>query len=570
MNNAEAMQHTTFHPDASTPLLYPQRSLRGFPSWESVSGLLLALLCLPLLTVLWLSLGNSVEMWTHLSQTILPSYLQTTLLLMVGAGLGSAVIGVSAAWLTSAYDFPGRALLAALLLLPLAVPAYLLAYVWTDLLEYAGPLQRTLRDLFGFQSPRDYWFPEIRSLGGAMLLFSLVLYPYVFLLARTAFLTQSLRGMEAGRLLGSSMWNAFWRVSLPLARPAIIVGLSLVMMEALADYGTVSYFGLNTLSKGVFDVWLNMNDMPGASQLAGVTLLIVFGLLATERWSRRNQRFVMNVLKQEPVALRLAGPQVWLVWGICLLPVTLGFGLPVGLLARNAWAYFGESWNADLWDHARHSFTLSGGAALAATCVALLVGYGVRLSGRRLPRLAAQFASMSYAFPGAILALGVLWPLSWFDNTLDDWTRAHLNISTGLLLSGTVFAILFAYVVRFLAVAYGSVDSGFQNITANMDRVPRLFGFSTRATMRKIHLPLLRRSLLTALLIVFVDCMKELPATLILRPFHVDTLATHVYQYASSEQLEQSSLAALLIVLVGLFPVLLLSRTIQQGHKAPR
>lgn len=533
--------------------------------WEYLSLGLLSLLLLPLLSVFGLSLTHTGGLWQHLWETVLPHYVWTTLKLMIGAGVGALLIGVCTAWFTSAYEFPGRSLLSALLLLPLAMPAYLLAYVWTDLLEYAGPVQQSLRDLFGWTSARDYWFPEIRSQEGAATLFSFVLYPYVFLLARTTFLSQSLRGLETGRMLGMNPFQAFFKVSLPLARPALIVGVSLVLMEVLADFGTVSYFGINTLSKGVFDIWLNMNDMAGAAQLATMTLVIVFLLLGMERWSRRHQRFSLANPKQRPLRQSVSGWKVLGIWFICLLPLAVGFLLPAALLVHQSLRR-GDLWqDTRLWQAAESSFLLAASAAFMATLVALLIGYGVRMSHSRLPRFAAQVASMSYAFPGAILALGVLWPLSWFDNTLDDWLRDHLGISSGLLLSGTVVAILFAYVVRFLAVAFGSVDSGLQTITPAMDQVPRLFGFGTQATLVKVHLPLLRRSLLTAVLIVFVDVMKELPATLILRPFGLETLATHVYQHASSEQLSPAAPAALLIVLVGIWPVLMLSRSMKSG-----
>ena len=534
--------------------------------WQYLSLLILVFLSVPIASIVFISLGQSGDLWKHLFDTVLPKYILTTLSLMIGSVIGATIIGVSTAWVTSAYDFKGKTLLSTLLTLPLAMPAYLMAYVWTDLLEYAGPLQNSLRSFFIWKSSQDYWFPEIRSLGGAIFLFSFVLYPYIFFLARTAFLNHALKTLRIGKMLGQSTSHVLMTATIPLARPAIIVGASLVLMEVLADYGTVSFFGINTLSKGVFDLWLNMNDLAAASQLSLIVLFFVFFLLGSERWSRRTQRFSLKPLENSSQKKELSWQMTLLVWLSCAVPITIGFVIPVitlfskSILSKNTWEI------QKLWVIVQQTVSLALMASCAACLLAILIGFGVRLQRGSSTKWLAQFGSISYAFPGTILALGVLWPLSSIDNAMDLLMREWFGISSGLLFSGTAFALVAAYVIRFLAVAYGSVDSGFQAIPKAMDKLPRLLGKELRFTLVSIHLPLLKSSLMTASLIVFVEVMKELPATLILRPFGVETLATHVYQYASSEQLAAASPAALLIVLVGVWPVLVINRVFSKNR----
>ena len=527
--------------------------------WQYLSLTILVFLSVPVVSIVFISLGQSGDLWRHLFDTVLTKYILTTLWLMIGSVIGATLIGVSTAWVTSAYDFKGKTLLSTLLALPLAMPAYLMAYVWTDLLEYAGPFQNSLRSFFLWKSSQDYWFPEIRSLGGAIFLFSFVLYPYIFFLARTAFQNHALKTLRIGKMLGQSTSQVLRTATIPLARPAIIVGASLVLMEVLADYGTVSFFGINTLSKGVFDLWLNMNDLAAASQLSLIVLFFVFVLLGSERWSRRAQRFSLQPLGNISKKKELSWQMTVLVWLSCAIPIAIGFAIPVitlftkSVLDNNTWEI------QKLWAIVEQTVSLALMASCAACLLALLIGFGVRLQRGASTKWLAQCGSISYAFPGTILALGVLWPLSSIDNVIDHWMREWFGISTGLLFTGTAFALVSAYVIRFLAVAYGSVDSGFQAIPRVMDKLPRLLGKKLRFTLVSIHLPLLKSSLMTASLIVFVEVMKELPATLILRPFGVETLATHVYQYASSEQLAPASPAALLIVFVGVWPVLLIN-----------
>ncbi len=518
---------------------------------------------LPILGIPWLALFPRENIWPHLVSTVLPGYVLTTLGLMLGVTFGVLTMGVTSAWLVTMCRFPGRRIFEWAMLLPMAVPAYVVAYVYTDFLEYAGPVQIGLRHLFGWQSAADYWFPEIRSLGGAIAMMSMVLYPYVYLLSRAAFLEQSVGLLDASRTLGCGPWATFFRVSLPMARPSIATGAALALMETLNDVGTVDFFAVHTLTLGIYDVWLNMGNIGGAAQIAMVMLVFVMALLTIERRSRRRHKHyqISGRLKELP-AHRLVGARAGLAFVACLLPVAAGFIIPASMLVTNSLRYFDESWTPELLQYALNSLTLSFGAAVAAVCIALLLAYGRRLVGGKVVGGAVSFASFGYAVPGAVLAIGVIIPLAGVDNALDAFMRERFGMSTGLLFSGTVFAILFAYVVRFLAIALGSVDSSLAKVTPAMDMAARTLGHGPMATFFKVHLPLIRGGVLIGVLVVFVDCMKELPATLILRPFNFDTLATYVYQFASDELIEQASLGALGIVVAGLIPVIVLSRVI--------
>ncbi|MBR9829488.1 MAG: iron ABC transporter permease [Oceanospirillales bacterium] len=549
---------------ADAPLIDTRKPRRFMPGWYSVAWGSALLVMLPVLAVFWLALFPTENIWPHLVDTILPVYIKTTLLLLAGVGSLSVLIGVSTAWLVTMCNFPGRRLFEWALLLPFAMPAYLIAYLYTDLLEYAGPIQSFLRELFGWQTAMDYWFPDIRSLGGAILMLTLVLYPYVYLLSRASFLEQSMSIRDASRIFGCSPLQSFYRISLPIARPAVAVGLSLVSMETLNDFGTVDYFAVKSLSAGIYDAWLNMGNIGAAAQIATLMMVFVILLISLERIARSRQRqftgsdrfrsidrYTLSPLKSAAATLA------------CALPVLLGFLIPFVVLGRYALRRLDQVTEADFIAHATHSFTLSSLAALLTVAVAIVLAYSKRLyPGFKSLTLAARLSSLGYALPGVVLAIGVIIPLAAFDNSIDAFMRSHFGFSTGLLLSGTSFAIIFAYCVRFLAVSTGSVESSLAKVTPSMDMASRSLGLNPLQTLRKVHLPLIRGGLLTALLVVFVDAMKELPATLILRPFNYDTLATYVYQYASDEMLETSAPAAMLIVLVGIIPVILLSRTI--------
>ncbi len=537
---------------------------KGLPGWVTLSWVASLLVVLPILSVIWLSLYPSDNIWPHLVSTVLPVYIKSTLLLLAGVGTLSILIGVSTAWLVSTCRFPGQRFFEWALLLPFAIPAYVIAYIYTDFLEYAGPVQSTLRELFGWNNSRDYDFPEIRSLGGAILMLSLVLYPYIYMLARASFLEQSVNLRHVSRTLGCTPMKSFLRISLPIARPAIAVGLALVCMETLNDFGTVDYFAVKSLSAGIYDAWLNMGNLGAAAQIAVLLMIFISVLILLERISRSKSRQFTGADRYQPIEPYTLSPgRASLALVTCLLPVILGFAFPFATLIWMAFAHIEQFVDAKFLLHAFHSFSLSISTSLIALCLAITLAYTRRIfPEHRLLIATTNFANLGYALPGAVLAIGVIIPLAAFDNTVDQFMRTHFDLSTGLLLSGTPFALIFAYTVRFLAVSSGSVDASLAKVTTSMDMASRSLGANSLGTLRRVHLPLIRGGLLTAVLVVFVDCMKELPATLILRPFNFDTLATTVYQFASDEKIETGAPAALLIVLVGIVPVILLSRTI--------
>ncbi len=539
--------------------------------WVWAGSVIAAIVSVPLLAVVWLAFHPAENIWPHLASTVLPGYLRSTAWLMAGNGLATLVIGAGTAWLVTMCRFPGRGLLEWMLLLPLAVPGYVIAYVYTDLLEFAGPVQLALRAIFGWETARDYWFPDIRTLGGAITVMSLVLYPYVYLLARAAYLEQSACVLEVSRTLGRGPWYSFIWIGLPLARPAIVVGLSLVLMETLNDFGTVDYFAVGTLTAGVFNVWLHMGNAGGAAQIALVMLLVMLALIGTERLARRRRRFHHTTGRYRPLArMQLTGGKAILATLACAMPVLLGFVTPVVVLLNLGLGSEAGAWGRSFLSLARNSLLLSGVAALMAVAVGMVLAYGLRIRGGRVMQIATRLASVGYAVPGAVLAVGVLIPFAALDNNVDAIMRERFGLSTGLVLTGTIFAIAFAYVVRFLAAAFGALDAGLAKVSPGMDMAAKTLGSGPWRTLMRVHLPLLRGSLLTAATLVFVDSMKELPATLILRPFNFETLATHVYQFASDELLQEAAPAALTIVLVGVVPVLLLIKTIGRARPGTR
>lgn len=543
----------------------------GRRRWHVAAIVVAGLVALPVLAIAWTALFPTENIWPHLASTVLPGYVLTTLILMTGVGLGTFVIGTGTAWLVAMCRFPGKRLFEWALLLPLAMPGYLIAYVYTDLLEFAGPVQGVLRDVFGWSTKRDYWFPEIRSLGGAIAMLTLVLYPYVYALARATFLEQSICVLEVSRTLGRGTWRALRDVALPLARPAIAVGVTLALMECLNDFGTVDFFAVRTLTAGVFDVWLRMGNAGGAAQIALVMLGFVVLLIWAERRSRARQRFHHTSSKLRPIdGIALRGSRAWVATVACTLPIVLGFVIPVTILADYALTSPSAEWSAAFFRHARNSLGLSASAALLAVALATLLAYAARQGANRLVKATIRLASVGYAIPGAVLAIGVLIPFAAFDNAVDAFLRQTVGVSSGLILSGTIAALLFAYTVRFMAVSLGSVEAGLGRVTPSMEMAARTLGHSPSATLRRLHLPMIRGSVLTGGLLVFVDTMKELPATLVLRPFNFDTLATFVYQYASDERLAASAPAALAIVLSGIIPVLLLARSVGTSRPGTR
>jgi iron(III) transport system permease protein len=545
-------------------------AFRRIDGWTLGTVLIAVAASVPIVAVVWLALTPGESVWGHLASTVLPLYIRTTLLLMAGVGLGTLVIGAGTAWLVTMCRFPGRHIFEWALLLPMAIPAYVVAYVYTDLLEYAGPAQEALRASFGWTTRGDYWFPEIRSLGGAIAVMTLAFYPYVYLLSRAAFLEQSVCVLEVGRTLGHGPWRSAFRVALPLARPALVIGLSLVLMETLNDFGTVDYFAVATFTAGIFDVWLNMNSVSGAAQLASVLLLFVLVVVYLERRGRRGRRYHHTSARYRALpGYPLRGGAAALALLACLAPVVLGFAVPAGVLGSYALTHYADTLEADFLTYTANSLGLSAMAAVITVAVGIFMAYGARLRGGPVVTAATRFASLGYAVPGAVLAIGVVLPTAWLDNTVDAILNSVFGISTGLLLSGSIFVIILGYVVRFLALSFGTIEASLSKVTASMDGAARTLGAGPAATLRRVHLPIMRGSVLTAAILVFVDCMKELPMTVILRPFDFHTLATFVHQYASDELLAESSLAALTIVASGILPVVLLSRTIgrsRPGH----
>ena len=541
--------------------------LRGrLDPWSASSVLLAGVLCIPVLVVVSSVLHPAGEVWRHLLDTVLADYVVNSLALMLGVAVGTLAMGVSSAWLTVSFRFPGSRFFEWALLLPLAMPAYIIAYTYSGMLDFAGPVQSALREVFGF-TRGDYWFPEVRSLPGAMVMLSLVLYPYVYLLARSAFLEQSAAAADVARTLGCGPVATFTRVTLPAARPAIIAGLSLALMETLADYGTVQHFGVAVFTTGIFRTWFGLGDATAATQLAAVLLGFVFTLVVLERWSRRGARYTYVGSRSRPLSSRrLTGGAAAITVIACSIPLVFGFVLPAAQLLSWAIETHAQVLDARFIGLVRNSTLLAGSAALLALGLALLLAYAGRLRPGRMVRAATRVAALGYAVPGTVIAVGVLLPFAWLDNTVDAWMRATFGISTGLVLSGTLVALLFAYMVRFLAVSLQTVEAGLGRITRAMDEAGRSLGYRAAEVVAWVHVPILRGSLLTAMLLVFVDVMKELPATLILRPFGFNTLAVRAYELASDERLEDASTAALAIVAAGLIPVLVLSVSIARSR----
>ncbi|MEM7308766.1 MAG: iron ABC transporter permease [Planctomycetota bacterium] len=498
--------------------------------------------------------AESEGVWEHLVETVLADYLLNTLGLLVGVLVGTTVIGVAAAWIVTMYTFPGRRVLSWMLLLPLAMPTYLMAYTYTDLLQFSGPVQTWLRESCGW-SRGDYWFPEIRSLGGAVATFSLVLYPYVYMLARVAFLEQSQCVLEVSRTLGRGPWRSFFSVALPLARPGIAAGASLALMETLAEYGAVDYFAVDTFTTGIYRTWTALASPEAASQLAAVLVLFVLVLLSLERLGRGKARYDPTTNRHRAArSPRLAGWRGAAAATACAVPVIGGFGLPAAVLFRLARGADHTLGSNDVLTLVRNTLTLALVTAALVALLGLILAYGARIDRGRWVRFGARIVSLGYAVPGSVVAVGVL-------VTLSGLTRL-----TGLFAGGTIAALVYAYSVRFSAVSVQTLEAGLQKVAPTMDEAARTLGATPGGVLRRIHAPLLRGSILTASLLVFVDVMKELPATMIMRPFDFDTLAVRVHHYASDERLAQSAFPALLIVAVGLGPVILLSRAIDRAR----
>ena len=544
--------------DQSTQVLPRARSGAAFDPWSTGAVLIACIVLAPLVAVIWFALTPTDNIWPHLLSTTLPRYLVNTGVMMAGTGALTAVIGTLTAWLVVMYRFPGRAWLQWALLMPLAVPAYVGAYALVDFLDYAGPVQTGLRDLFGWSTSRDYWFPQIRTRGAAIVVIAAALYPYVYLLARAAFREQSGAGYEVARALGAGPVARFWRVGLPLARPAIAAGVAVVMMETVNDFGTVDYFAVQTLTTGIFSVWRQGGNLGGAAQIACVILSVIVLLVGLERASRRRSRFAASARNVRPVTpTPLRGAGAWGATLVCAVPVLAGFVLPVGVLTSHALT--AAQWTAPgLTEALGRTLLICGAAALLAVLGGVFMVYGTRLSGRALPRLLLPVTALGYAAPGAVLALGILVPLAAFDNGLADLILAVTGRDPGLLLTGSAGVLVLAYVVRFFAISEGAADAALGRVPASLPMAARSLGRTAGQTLRVVHLPLMRASIGSALLLTFVDAVKELPATLML--YNHDTLSTRVYAKASLENIAEAAPAALVICAVGLSAVVLLAR----------
>jgi iron(III) transport system permease protein len=540
----------------------------GFSALTWCALAIAALAAVPILSVSAnLLFGGASSTWSHLASTVLGSYISNTLILCIGVTLGVILVGVSTAWLVSMHEFPGRTLFEWALVLPMAVPAYVMAYTYTDVLQFVGPVQTWLRDGLGWQAGQ-YWFPDVRSLGGAVLVFVFVLYPYVYLLARAAFLERANGILEVGRSLGLGPWRSFLRISLPLARPAIATGATLALMETLADYGAVSYFGVPTFTTGIYRAWFALGDRVAAAQLSVALLGFVVLILMLEHYSRGRARFNNTTGRNRPQSgLRLRGWRAIVASLTCLLPLTLGFLLPAGALLNMTLRGGDAQFGLRFLELARNSFVLAALTAAIAVLLALLIAYAGRLSRQPLLRLVKRIVGLGYAVPGSVIAVGVLIPVTRIDQWLATTITALTGNNPGLLLTGGIAALIYAYLVRFLTLSLRTVDTSLAKITPSMDDAARSLGQTQGQTLRRIHLPLINAGMLTAALLVFVDVMKELPATLVMRPFNFDTLATQAFVLASDERLTEASTASLTIVAVGVLPLILLSWQIRRSKQ---
>lgn len=546
--------------------------MRAERSWLAVCAVLVAVVAaVPTLTVVASGFAvGSGGTWLHLVQTVMPEMVGNTLSLLLLVGTGVIVGGTACGWLLARHRFPGSGVFAWALLLPLAMPTYVMAYAYTDFLQYAGPVQSTFRGMFGWVRA-DYWFPDVRTLPGAAVLFTFALFPYVYLLTRVAFMERPPSLIEAARTLGFNRRQAFWRVDLPLARPAIVAGASLALMETLADFGTVAYFGVPTFTTGIYRAWFSLGDRAAAAHLATALLSFVVVLLALERLTRGAQRTHGNAQGRaatDASRLRLRGVAAAAATGVCTTAVAVGFVLPVLILVRLTWADADIVFDPRFFSWMGNSLMASGIAAALCVILAIVVTYAARLAPGVPMKVASRALTLGYAVPGTVLAVGVLLPLGALDAVYADWRRSVTGVSPGLLLTGSIVALVYAYVVRYFAVAWNAVEPGFARITPAMDAAARSLGVGTLGTLVRIHAPLLARSAAAALLLTFVDVMKELPATLILRPLNFDTLATQAFQLARDERLAEAAVPSLAIVIVGLVPIMLLARLVRRAAPA--
>ncbi len=530
------------------------------------AGLASAIVLMPILAIAWLAVSGGNADWPHLVENVVPRAVMRTLLLVALTGAFTAITGILTAWLVATCEFPMRRMLSAALVLPLAIPAYLAAYAFGEFLTFTGPVQGLVRAIFGFQTSRDYWFPDVRSLGGAVLVMSSVLYPYIYLACRSMFLMQGRAAADVARTLGAGPVRVFLRVQVPMARPAIMIGLTLVAMETLNDIGAVEFLGVQTLTFSIYDTWLNRGSLAGAAQIACIMLVFVIGLMMIERAARRRQRFSSHkttAAVHDVVRVKLSGWKKWAATLACLLPVLSGFAVPFLVLGNFALKRLDQFLAPRLLDAFLHSVLVSGLTALATVLLGFVLAYAARTGRSPITDVAGRLASFGYGVPGTVLAIGVLFPLAAVDNAIDARMRELFGFSTGLIMSGTGFAIIYACTVRFLTMAEGTLEAGFHKLSPHLDMASRALGRTGAQTLRTVLLPMMRPAVLTSALLVFIETMKELSATIMLRPFNFNTLATLVYEDASRARVEDASVAAMIIVLAGMIPVVLVSRSLE-------
>ena len=532
--------------------------MRRLP-WLIFSLCIAVLVSLPIVAITYYWFYPETETWSHIKETLLTEYAINSLFLMVGVFLSTFIIGVSTAWTVSSYDFPGRSFFQWALILPLAFPTYILGFIYVELLDFYGPVQTFLRFVMGYESKRDYDFPEIMSVWGVILVMSLVLYPYTYMIVRPVFQNFSSQFNDIATTFGYSPWKRFFKLFLPMARPAIFAGTSLALMEALNDFGTVQYYGVETFTTGIYRAWFSFGDVSAAAKLSCYLMFFILCLLFSERWQRRGVNYSLQTISVEQKLKKIKGLHAFLAIIVCALPIMLGFVIPIYQLC--AWLL---SYHSHLkWDQFMTLIKNSLGLALLVSVIivsiALLLCYGVRLTQSKWQHALNKLATIGYAIPGSVISVGVLIPLVWADFKLGEISELLFQVSLGLVLSGSIFAISYGYVARFIMVAYNATESGFNQVTKDLDHAAITLGVGPIKSFFVVHFPLIKRSVLAAVILVFIDIMKELPATLILRPFNFDTLATKTFELASEEMLPHSAVYALAIVLVGLIPVVFLN-----------
>ncbi|MCW8347989.1 iron ABC transporter permease [Vibrio sp. ZSDZ65] len=534
--------------------------------WKTSSGVLTLLLVLPILAIFYTALGETSDIFSHLINTVMPTYTINTVLLVVGVLILSLILGVPSAWFMAMCKLPSEKVLQWALVLPLAMPGYIIGYIFTDWFDFAGPIQIWLRNVFEW-GVGDYWFPDIRTVGGATVVLSLVLYPYVYLLCRAAFMEQNVSLLQSARLLKCTPLESFWRISLPLARPSIAVGLSLVAMETIGDFGTVSYFAVNTLTTAVYDTWLGYSSLSAAAKISALMMMVIVLLLGAERYSRRRQKLFQNQYNShEDFRYELQGWKKWFAVIWCWGLVSIAFIFPLGQLVIYAYKYFAQSWTPEFQLYAMNSLKVSIIAAVIAVAIAIVVNFYRRLASNTSSQVFMRASSLGYAVPGTVLAIGVMVPVLFMDHAINDFAVWMEWKRPGLLFSGSMFAIVFAMVVRFSAVAIGSIETSLSKVSPSLDMASRTMGCKQNQMLARVHFPLIKRGILIAGLLVFIESMKELNAALLLRPFNFETLATYVYNFASDEHLELAAMPAVLLVLVGLIPLIIVNRSLEQPH----